>query len=98
MFLDQNGNTIAPDSLTPDSTVEIQRETFTAEKKPIIVQVKSAIMNKSGNGVVEDFDLTKKTVKIREASGIEETFKYDDSTIILYQDQVVNNPGSYNFV
>lgn len=93
MFLDQNGNTIAPDSLTPDSTVEIQRETFTAEKKPIIVQVKSAITNKSGNGVVEDFDLTKKTVKIREASGIEETYKYDDNTIILYQDQLLNNLG-----
>ncbi|WMT42750.1 S-layer homology domain-containing protein [Paenibacillus sp. D2_2] len=93
MFLDQNGNNIGADNLTPDSTVEIQRETFTAEKKPIIVQVKSAIVNKSGSGVVEDFDLTKKTIKIKEASGLEETFKYDDNTIVLYQDQLLNNPG-----
>lgn len=93
MFLDQDGNPIKAENLTPDSTIEIQRETYSVEKKPVIVQIKSAIVNKSGNGVIEDFDLTKKTIKIRETSGAEETFKYDDNTMIVYQDQVLNNLG-----
>ncbi|WP_410768457.1 S-layer homology domain-containing protein [Fontibacillus sp. BL9] len=92
-FIDQNGNPISIDSLTEDSTVVVQRETFSAEKKPVIVQVKSAIVNKSGNGTIDNVSLTDKTVRIKDASGNLETFKYDESSIFLYQNVLLNNAG-----
>ncbi|MNO12277.1 S-layer protein precursor [compost metagenome] len=92
-FLDQNGNAISVDSLTPDSTVVVKRETYTADKKPIIVQVKSAIVNKTGTGTVDSINLTNKSINIKDASGNVEAFKYDDSSILLYQNQLLNNAG-----
>lgn len=90
-FLDQNGNKINPENLTNDSTVVVQRETFTSEKKPVIVQVKSAIVNKSGSGTIDSVSLKDKTIQIKDTSGNVETFKYDDSSVMLYQNQLLNN-------
>ena len=95
-FLDQNGNTISADKLVPESTITVQRETFTTDKKPVIVQVKSAQVNKSGNGTVAKVDLTGKTISIKDASGSTETYRYDDSTILLYQNQRLNQMGEVN--
>lgn len=92
-FLDQNGNAISVDNLTNDSTLVVQRETFSAEKKPVIVQVKSAIVNKAGNGTVDAVSLTDKTIRIKDASGNTETFKYDDRSVLIYQNQLLNNAG-----
>ncbi|MCA1291782.1 S-layer homology domain-containing protein [Paenibacillus sp. alder61] len=92
-FLDQNGNKINPEKLTNDSTVVVQRETFTAEKKPVIVQVKSAIVNKSGSGTIDSVSLKDKTIQIKDTSGNVETFKYDDGSVMLYQNQLLNNAG-----
>lgn len=91
-FVDQYGNAIKASDLTPESTVVVQRETFTAEKKPVIVQLQS-VGNVSGSGVVSKVDHTGKTVTIKVASGSEETFKYDDKTILLYQNQVLSQMG-----
>ncbi|MDU4698163.1 MAG: S-layer homology domain-containing protein [Paenibacillus sp.] len=91
-FVDQYGNAIKASDLTSESTVVVQRETFTAEKKPVIVQLQS-VGNVSGSGVVSKVDLTGKTVTIKVASGSEETFKYDDKTILLYQNQVLSQMG-----
>lgn len=91
-FLDQNGNAIKADSLTPDSTVVVQRETYSGSNKPIIVQVKSAIVNKSGKGTVSNVNVTDKTLSIKDASGNTETYKFDDSaagTIVRYQSQIL---------
>ncbi|WP_059052654.1 S-layer homology domain-containing protein [Paenibacillus senegalimassiliensis] len=92
-FLDQNGNAIKAQDLTPESTVIVQRETFTSEKKPIIVQVESALVNKTGDGTVAKVDLTGKTVTIKATNGAEETFKYDSDTTLLYQGQVLSQMG-----
>lgn len=92
-FLDQNGNPITVDNLTEDSTVIVQRETFTTAKKPVIVQVKSAIVNKSGTGSVDSVSVTDKTIRIKDASGQFETFKYDDSSILIYQNQLLGGAG-----
>ncbi len=92
-FIDQNGNSINIDSLTENSTVIVQRETFSAEKKPVIVQVKSAIVNKSGNGTIDNVNLTDKTIRIKDASGNLETFSYDERSIFLYQNVLLNNAG-----
>lgn len=89
-FQDQNGNAIKPENLTPESTVIVHRETFTQEKKPVIVQVKTAIVNKSGAGTVDSVDLTAKTVTIKDAvSGNKDTYKLDDSALIRYQSQIL---------
>ncbi|MCK8490083.1 S-layer homology domain-containing protein [Paenibacillus sp. MBLB2552] len=95
-FLDQNGNAIKASDLTSESTVVVQRETFTAEKKPVIVQVKSALVDKTSNGTVSKVDLTAKTVTIKAANGAEETFKFDNNTILLYQNQRLNAMGEVN--
>lgn len=92
-FIDQNGNSINIDSLTENSTVVVQRETFSAEKKPVIVQVKSAIVNKSSSGTVDSVNLTDKTIRFKDASGNVETFKYSDNFVMIYQNQLLNNAG-----
>ncbi|MGP0586103.1 S-layer homology domain-containing protein [Paenibacillus timonensis] len=94
-FVDQYGNAIKASDLTPESTVVVQRETFTAEKKPVIVQLQS-VGNVSGSGVVSKVDLTGKTITIKVASGSEETLKFDDKTILLYQNQRLNQMGEVN--
>ncbi|MDQ0088017.1 translation elongation factor P/translation initiation factor 5A [Paenibacillus anaericanus] len=91
-FMDQNGNAIKAESLTPDSTLVVQRETYSGANKPIIVQVKSAIVNKSGKGTISSVNVTDKTLSIKDASGNTETFKFDDSaagTIVRYQSQIL---------
>ncbi|MDU2240347.1 S-layer homology domain-containing protein [Paenibacillus sp.] len=95
-FLDQNGNAIKASDLTPESTVVVQRETYTAEKKPVIVQVKSALVDKTSSGTVSKVDLTAKTVTIKAANGAEETYKFDNNTILLYQNQRLNAMGEVN--
>ncbi|MBA9085278.1 hypothetical protein FHR92_001744 [Fontibacillus solani] len=92
-FIDQNGNPVSVDSLTKDSTLIVKRETFTAEKKPIIIQVKSAIVNKSGTGTVDSINPSTKNISIKDASGNVESFKYDDASILLYQNQLLDNAG-----
>lgn len=92
-FLDQNGNKVEPASLTPESMIIVQRETYTAAKKPVIVQVKSALVNKSGTGTIESIDVTGKKVTIRDTGGSVETFAVNDKTILLYQSQKLNNLG-----
>lgn len=94
-FVDQYGNAIKVGDLTPESTVVVQRETFTAEKKPVIVQLQS-VGNVSGNGTVSKIDLTGKNITIKAANGTEETFKFNDKTILLYQNQVLNQMGEVN--
>ncbi|MDU0330356.1 S-layer homology domain-containing protein [Paenibacillus sp. 3LSP] len=91
-FVDQYGNSIKASDLTTDSTVVVQRETFTPDKKPVIIQLQS-VANISGNGTVSKIDLTGKNVTIKLANGNEETFKYNDKTILLYQNQVLSQMG-----
>ncbi|WP_138492903.1 S-layer homology domain-containing protein [Paenibacillus pinistramenti] len=89
LFYDQNGNAIQPEDLTNDSTIELKRETFTADKKPVVVNVKSGIVNKTASGTVEDVDTSTKTITVKESSGNVDKLVLDGTVKILYQGQVI---------
>ncbi|WP_249344782.1 S-layer homology domain-containing protein [Paenibacillus sp. Marseille-Q4541] len=90
VFYDQNGNTIKPADLTAGSVIEIQRETFTSEKQPVIVQVKSGMVNKTASGKVQSVDATAKTVSVVNDSGAIDVLKIVDGvSIIRYQNEIV---------
>jgi len=86
-FLDQNGKAISAKDLAPDSTLDIKRETFSGQKKVVLVQVKSAPVNKTGAGTVTAIDVAKQTFKVRDASNVEETLTISPDAMLLYQDQ-----------
>lgn len=88
-FIDQNGKTISAAALTVDSTIEIQRETFSPDKKTVVVKVKSGLVNKSGTATIQSVDLNSKTVTIKDASGNVEQYKVDDNTLVRYQSQII---------
>ncbi|MNH79780.1 S-layer protein precursor [compost metagenome] len=89
-FIDQNGKVITAAALTADSTIEIQRETYSPDKKTVIVKVKSGLVNKSGTGTIQAVDLNGKTVTVKDASGSVEQYKVDDSTLVRYQSQIIS--------
>ncbi|RUT36025.1 S-layer homology domain-containing protein [Paenibacillus zeisoli] len=89
-FIDQNGKSITAASLTADSTIEIQRETYSPDKKTVMVKVKSGLVNKSGTGTIQSVDLNAKTVTVKDASGSVEQYKVDDYTLVRYQSQIIS--------
>ncbi|OPA72863.1 hypothetical protein BVG16_31600 [Paenibacillus selenitireducens] len=91
VFLDQNGKTISAKDLVPDSMIDVKRETFSGQHKVIVVQVKSAPINKSGAGIVTAVDAKNGTLKVKDGSNTEETLTVSSDAIILYQDQVLKS-------
>nr|WP_275440300.1 S-layer homology domain-containing protein [Paenibacillus sp. ACRRY] len=89
-FIDQNGNTIKLADITADSIIEVQRETFSADKKTVAIRVKSGIVNKSDSGVIAEVSTTGKTIKFTNAAGTTEQFTYGDNLIIRYQDRILS--------
>lgn len=90
VFYDQNGNTIKAADLTAGSVIEIQRETFTSEKNPVVVHVKSGMVNKTASGKVQSVDPTAKTVTVVNDSGTLDVLKIQDGiSIIRYQNEIV---------
>lgn len=89
VFLDVNGAVISPSSIVADSLVTLQRETFTGSKKIVAVQVTSGVVNKTATGIISALDQTNKTITFKNASGIEETFKWNDATIFRYQNSIL---------
>ncbi|WP_193726910.1 S-layer homology domain-containing protein [Paenibacillus guangzhouensis] len=90
-FLDQNGKAISAKDLAPDSTLDIKRETFSGQKKVVLVQVKSAPVNKSGAGTITAIDVAKQSFKVRDASNVEETLTLSSDAMLLYQDQILKS-------
>ncbi|WP_223070332.1 S-layer homology domain-containing protein [Paenibacillus caui] len=88
-FLNQNGQAIKPEDMANDSTIVLKRETFTAEKKPVTVQVKSGLVNKTSSGTVETVDTASKTITVKEASGNEDKLVLNGAVPILYQGEVM---------
>ncbi|WP_433946501.1 S-layer homology domain-containing protein [Paenibacillus sp. SN-8-1] len=88
-FIDQNGKVITAAGLTADSTIEIQRETYSPDKKTVIVKVKTGLVNKSGTGTIQSVDLNAKTITVKDSTGSVEQYKVDDSTLIRYQSQII---------
>ena len=88
-FLDQNGNKIDPTTITAGSQLIIHSEN-TAAQKPVIVQVKSSVVNKTGAGILESINLTEKMIAFKDASGNLESYKWSDGLQITYQKQLIN--------
>ncbi|WP_145047422.1 S-layer homology domain-containing protein [Paenibacillus xylanexedens] len=97
-FIDQNGSAIKLSDITADSTIEVQRETFSADKKTVVIRVKSGIVNKSDTGVIAEVVTSGKTIKLVTTAGTTEQYAYSDSLMIRYQDRILTlaelKPGS----
>lgn len=89
-FIDQNGNAIKLSDITADSIIEVQRETFSADKKTVAIRVKSGIVNKSDNGVIAEVSTSGKTIKLVNAAGATEQFAYNDNLLITYQNRILS--------
>ncbi|MWV42044.1 S-layer homology domain-containing protein [Paenibacillus sp. HJL G12] len=89
-FLDQNGAKIEPSALVVGSKITIQQETFSSAKKPVIVQVKSGVINKNGTGTLQSVDTASKSLVIKNSSGAVESYTWDDSLIVKYQNQLLS--------
>lgn len=89
-FMDQNGKAIKLSEITVDSIIEVQRETFSADKKTVVIRVKSGIVNKSDSGVVAEVVTSGKTIKLVNAAGATEQYTYPDNLIILYQNRILS--------
>lgn len=89
-FIDQNGNAIKLSDITVDSIIEVQRETFSADKKTVAIRVKSGIVNKSDNGVIAEVQTSGKTIKLVNAAGATEQYTYNDNLIIRYQNRILS--------
>ncbi|WP_307586597.1 S-layer homology domain-containing protein [Paenibacillus wynnii] len=88
-FLDVNGVKIEPSSIAPDSLIKLLRETYTSTRKVVSVQVTSGVINKNGTGTLKAIDLNGKSITFKNAAGVEETFKWNDTTIFRYQNSIL---------
>ncbi|WP_054957384.1 S-layer homology domain-containing protein [Paenibacillus dakarensis] len=90
-FLDQNGNPIDPKNLVSGSVVTVERETFTPQKHIISIRVTNGLINKTAAGTVQSVDSVNKTISFKDSASLSvDTYKWDDSTLIQYQNQLLN--------
>ncbi|MGG4093263.1 S-layer homology domain-containing protein [Paenibacillus lautus] len=89
VFLDQNGTKIDPKTLAAGSLLTIERETYSPQKKIVSIRVKSGLVNKTGAGIVQNVDTTNKRVTLKDSTGYEDTYTWDDATVIRYQNQIL---------
>ncbi|RAR45119.1 S-layer homology domain-containing protein [Paenibacillus sp. MDMC362] len=89
VFLDQNGTKIDPKTLAAGSLLTIERETYSPQKKIVSIRVKSGLVNKTGAGIVQNVDTVNKRVTLKDSSGYEDTYTWDNATVIRYQNQIL---------
>ncbi|GIO97451.1 hypothetical protein J14TS5_25370 [Paenibacillus lautus] len=89
LFLDQNGTKIDPKTLAAGSLLTIERETYSPQKKIVSIRVKSGLVNKTGAGIVQNVDTANKRVTLKDSTGYEDTYTWDDATVIRYQNQIL---------
>lgn len=89
VFLDQNGTKIDPKTLAAGSLLTIERETYSPQKKIVTIRVKSGLVNKTGAGVVQNVDTVNKRVTLKDSTGYEDTYTWEDATVIRYQNQIM---------
>ncbi|MGG1877010.1 S-layer homology domain-containing protein [Paenibacillus cisolokensis] len=90
IFLDQNGRQIEASALVEGSLLVIERETFSPQKRIVSIRVKSGLVNKTASGVLQSVDTVNKTMTLKDSTGYEETFKWDDATVLRYQNQLLS--------
>ncbi|RRJ66246.1 S-layer homology domain-containing protein [Paenibacillus oralis] len=88
VFLDQSGKAIKPADLALDSKVIVKRETFSGQRKPVIIQ--STVLSKSGTGVVDAVDADGNTVTIKDKDGSTYKFEVDKNALLQYQNQLMS--------
>lgn len=90
VFYDQNGQVIKPENMTAGSIVELQRETFTSAKNPVVVQVKSGMVNKSAEGTIQSIDPSASTITVTNSTGTTDVLKIQEgTTVIRYHNEIV---------
>lgn len=89
VFLDQNGTKIDPKTLAAGSLLTIERETYSPQKKIVSIRVKSGLVNKTGAGIIQNVDTANKKVTLKDTTGYEDTYTWDDATVIRYQNQIL---------
>lgn len=52
--------------------------------------MKSGLVNKTGAGVVQNVDTANKRVTLKDSTGYEDTYTWDDATVIRYQNQILS--------
>lgn len=90
-FKDASGNVIAAKDLKVDSEIEIMKETFSQERKVLVVKVKSGPVNKTATGTIASIDTTARNLEIQAENGAKETFRVADDVIVRYGDQIMPN-------
>ncbi|MGM1046176.1 MAG: S-layer homology domain-containing protein [Bacillota bacterium] len=91
LFLDQNGNKIDPSTMASGSVVTVERETFSPQKRVVAIRVKNGLVNKTATGTVQAVDTVNKTISIKDGSNnTVDTFKWDDGTLVQYQNQLMS--------
>lgn len=90
-FKDASGNVIAAKDLKVDSEIEIMKETFSQERKVLVIKVKSGPVNKTATGTIASIDTTARNLEIQAENGAKETFRVADDAIVRYGDQIMPN-------
>ncbi|WP_195570848.1 S-layer homology domain-containing protein [Paenibacillus sp. 1001270B_150601_E10] len=91
VFKDASGNVIAAKDLKVDSEISITRETFSQERKVLVVQVKSGPVNKTATGTITAIDTTNRNLEIQADGGIKESFRVAEDAIVRYGDTILSN-------
>ncbi len=92
-FVDVNGSTISSGAITANSKVTLLRETFTGTNKVVKVQVTSGVVNKTTTGTIQSVDQAAKSITFKNASGIAETFKWEDGVTLFSSQNAVLLPA-----
>ncbi|WP_308634454.1 S-layer homology domain-containing protein [Paenibacillus silvisoli] len=86
-----SGAAIAASALTVDSEVEITRDTYRSKQQTISIKVKSAPVNKTGQGTVSSLQLNPSSVTVKEtASGSETKYDVSPQADVIWQGQILD--------
>ncbi|MCQ4085749.1 S-layer homology domain-containing protein [Saccharibacillus sp. JS10] len=89
-FLDQNGNKIEAKSISAGSTISLLRETYSGAGRILTIQVTSGNVSKKDTGTITSVDSATGTVTFAASTGLSESYKWDASTIIRYQNEILS--------
>lgn len=93
VFMDVSGAVISSADITANSKITLLRETYSGTNKVVKVQVTSGIVNKTATGTIQSVDQATKSIRFKNATGIEETFKWEDGVTLFSSQNAVLLPA-----
>ncbi|RAP78153.1 S-layer homology domain-containing protein [Paenibacillus montanisoli] len=88
---DGSGSVITPGALAVDSEVEITRDTYRTKPLAISIKVKSAPVNKNGQGTVSSLQLNPASVTVKDSvTGNESKFNVSPQADVIWQGQLLD--------